>query len=188
MSTATITKFKNSTPVIQNFEGFMDADDELLEIAKYIKTTTQHNEYIEPEKVKFLYSSKPKKEGGRYVISDLIKRSEMEKMIDDTYDFILTVFYDVWKDLDGEQKVVLLDKALCGIDMGSMEKQKLGKKTPDSREYINNLMYFGPEKVLKISEIVDLACNRVLEEKKEKAKNKQTDDIDETIKGEKDGQ
>ena len=96
MDIATNKKFKDLTPKIQDFTGFIDADEELREIANYVKKTTTHNEYVEPAKVKFLYSSKPKKEGGRYVVSDLIKRSDMEKMIDDTYDFILTVFYDVW--------------------------------------------------------------------------------------------
>ena len=181
MDIATKQKFKSLTPKIQDFTGFVDADDELQEIASYVKKTTTHNEYVEPSKIKFLYSSKPKKEGGRYVISDLIKRSDMEKMIDDTYDFILTVFYDVWKDLDGEQKVILLDKAMCGIEMGISEEQKIGKKSPDSREYISNMMFYGPDTVLKISEIVDLTCHRVIEEKKERAKNKKNEDIDEVI-------
>lgn len=179
MDTLTAAKFKNLTPKIQDFTGFVDADDELREIAKYVKTTTQHNEYVEPNKVKFLYTAKPKKEGGRYVVSDLIKRSDMEKMIDDTYDFILTVFYDVWKDLGGEQKVILLDKALCGIDMAS---EKIAKKSPDSREYVSNMMHYGANKVMEISEQVDLTCQRVLEEKKEKAKNKTPDTVDDVIK------
>lgn len=185
MDTLTEKKFKNLTPKIQDFNGFEDADDELREIASYVKKTTTHNEYVEPNKVKFLYSSKPKKEGGRYVVSDLIKRSDMEKMIDNTYDFILTVFYDAWKDLSGEQKVILLDKALCGIDMGDMEKQKIGKKSPDSREYISNLMFYGADKVMRISEQVDLTCQRIIEEKKEKAKNtpkNQIEHIDDVVK------
>ena len=182
MDIATSKKFKDLTPKIQDFTGFVDADDELREIANYVKKTTTHNEYVEPAKVKFLYSSKPKKEGGRYVVSDLIKRSDMEKMIDDTFDFILTVFYDVWKDLDGEHKVILLDKALCGIEMGMDEEQKVGKKSPDSREFLSNMRFYGPDKVLKVSETVDLACQRVIEDKKERAKSKKTEDIDEVFK------
>jgi len=183
MDTLTTKKFKELTPKIQDFNsGFIDADDELREIASYVKKTTTHNEFVEPDKVKFLYSSKPKKEGGRYVVSDLIKRSDMEKMIDDSFDFILTVFYDVWKDLGGEEKVILLDKALCGIDMAS---EKIGKKSPDSREYISNMMFYGADKVMRVSEVVDLTCQRVLEEKKEKAKNtskKQVEHIDDVVK------
>jgi hypothetical protein len=94
----------------------------------------------------------------------------MDKMINDTYDFILTVFYDVWKDLTPEQKLMMLDKALCGIDMGSMENQKVGKNPPDSKEYKSNMRFYGADKVMNTSEIVDLACRRNLEERKEEKK------------------
>lgn len=163
-------KLKNSTPVYQSIEAFEDADDEMLFIANHIKKTTQHNEYIEPDRIKYLYSNKPKKDGSRYALFDLFKRSDMDKMINDTYDFILTVFYDVWKSLEPEQKIMLLDKALCGIDMGSMESQKIGKTPPDSKEYTANMRFYGAEKVMNASEMIDLACIRIIEEKKEQAK------------------
>ncbi len=163
-------KLKNATPVFQSIEKFEDADDEMLFIANHIKKTTQHNEYIEPNRIKFLYSDKPKKDGSSYSLFDLFKRNDMDKMINDTYDFILTVFYDVWKDITPEQKIIMLDKALCGIDMGDMEKQKVGKNPPDSKEYKSNMRFFGADKVMSTSEIVDLACRRNLEERKEEKK------------------
>ena len=163
-------KLKNSTPVYQSIEKFEDADDEMLFIANYIKRTTQHNEYIEPSRIKFLYSNKPKKDGSSYTLFDLFKRNDMDKMINDTYDFILTIFYDVWKNLEPEQKLIMLDKALCGIDMGSMENQKIGKTPPDSKEYKANMRFFGADKVMNTSEMVDSACRSVLEEKKEQQK------------------
>ena len=167
-----LNELKNSNPVFQQIVGFEDADEEMKKIASYIKVHTQHNEYIEPERVKFLYSDKPKKDGGRYAIFDLFKRSDIEKMINNDYDFVLTAFYDVWKDLEPEQKVISLDKALCGIDMGDMEKQKVGKKAPDSKEFIANMLHYGADKVMKISEMVDLACERIIEERKEQERNK----------------
>src|ERR1035437_4246960 len=127
MDKAMLDKLKHSTPTFGEMKEFEDADDEMKEIASYIKKSTQHNEYIEPAKIKFLYTNKPKKDGGRYTLFDLIKRSAMEKMINEGYDFIMTVFYDVWKDITPEQKVIALDKALCGINMGDMENQKIGK-------------------------------------------------------------
>jgi len=163
-------KLKNSTPVYQSIENFEDADDEMLFIANHIKKTTQHNEYIEPTRIKFLYSNKPKKDGSSYTLFDLFKRSDMDKMINDTYDFILTIYYDVWKDLESEQKLMLLDKALCGVDMGDMESQKIGKKAPDSKEFKANLRYYGADKVMNTSEIVDLACRRIIQDKKEQQK------------------
>lgn len=163
---------KNPTPVYQDFSGYQDADEELKPIAEYIKKHTQHNEYVEPDRIKFLYSDKPKKDGGRYALFNLIYRSDIEKMINDEFDFVITVFYSVWKDLLPEHKVIALDKALCGIDMGSMESPKIGKKAPDSKEYVDNMNYFGPDKVMKLSEMVDLACERIVEEKKEQEKNK----------------
>jgi hypothetical protein len=167
-----LNSLKNSTPVIQDLQTYMDADDEILTIAQYVVKHNQHNEYVVPERIKFLYSPKPKKDGGRYSLFDLIKRSEIEKMVNDEYDFILTIFYDVWSKLDPEQKIIQLDKALCGIDMGDGEEiDKLKKKAPDSKEYVSNMYFYGAEKVMKISEIVDLSCASAMEERKEKEKN-----------------
>ena len=104
------------------------------------------------------------------MLASLVKRSEIEKMVNDEYDYIVTVFYDVWKDLDEKNKTIQLDKALCGIDMGTLEKPSLSKKTPDTREFNDNLRFYGAEKVLDSSEMVDLACQRVLEERKERKK------------------
>lgn len=162
---------KSSTPVILDLQTYMDADDEMLMIARQIVKENQHNEYVLPERIKFLYSPKPKKDGGRYSLFDLIKRSEIEKMVNDDYDFILTIFYDVWSKLEPEQKVIQLDKALCGIDMGDGEAEKLKKKSPDSKEYVSNMLFYGAEKVMQISEIVDLSCASAMEERKEKEKN-----------------
>lgn len=157
------------TPVLpQNFEGYMDADDELLSIARHIKNTTVHNADIETSRIKFLYSTlNPKKEGGRYVLTSLTKRSDIDKMVNDDYDYIVTVYYEVWKDLDDSNKIIQLDKALCGIDMGTADKPVLKKKPSDTREYNDNLRYYGAELVLNSSEMVDLACQRIFEEKKE---------------------
>jgi hypothetical protein len=150
----------------------MDADDEMLSIASYIVKHNQHNEYVLPERIKFLYSPKPKKDGGRYSLFDLIKRSEIEKMVNDNFDFILTIFYDVWAKLEPEQKIIQLDKALCGIDMGDGEEiEKLKKKSPDSKEYVSNMYFYGAEKVMRISEVIDLSCASAMEERKEKEKN-----------------
>lgn len=161
---------KNSTPVIQDLQTYMDADDEMLMIARQIVKENQHNEYVLPERIKYLYSPKPKKDGGRYSLFDLIKRSEIEKMVNDDFDFILTIFYDVWAKLDPEQKVIQLDKALCGIDMGEGETEKVKKKAPDSKEYVSNMLFYGAEKVMQISEIVDLSCATAMDERKEKEK------------------
>jgi len=172
MDTLFLEKIKNSTPIYQQIDEFEDADDEMREIAEYIKKTTQHNEYVEPKRVKYLYTSKPKKDGSRYGLFDLVKRNGMEKMIDDKYDFILTVFYDVWKDLTPEQRIISLDKALCAIDMGTMETPKIGKQGPDSKEYTANMRYYGADKVMGISETIDLACQRILDERKDALKEK----------------
>jgi hypothetical protein len=164
-------KFQQTPVLPLDFEGFMDADDELLEIANYVKRTTSHNSDIETDRIKFVYdTTSPKKEGGRFVLATLTKRTKLDKVVNDDYDYIVSVFYDVWKDLDNENKVLQLDKALCGIDMGTIEKPILGKKSTDTREFNNNLRHYGADKVLNSSEMVDLACQRILEERKEKKK------------------
>lgn len=162
-------RFENTPVLPEGYEGYMDADEELSPIARHIKNNTVHNADIETNRIKFLYSTmNPKKEGGRYVLSSLTKRSDIDKMVNDDYDYIITVYYDVWKDLDEANKIIQLDKALCGIDMGTLDKPALKKTTPDTREYNDNLRYYGAETVLDSSEMVDLACQRIFEEKKEK--------------------
>ena len=165
-----LDKLKNETPVIAgDLETFLDADDEMQLIANYIKKHNQHNEYIEPSRIKFLYSPKPKKDGGRFVLTEVFKRSEMEKMVNDEYDFIITAFYDVWKKLEPEQKIITLDKALCGIEVTDESKSK--KKAPDSKEYLANMHFYGAEKVMGISEIIDMDCVNAMDQRKENAKN-----------------
>lgn len=173
MDTVFLDKLKNSTPVIKELEAYMDADDEMIEIAEYIKKHNQHNEYVEPSRIKFLYAPKPKKDGSRYVLFDLHKRSDMDKMINNQFDFILTIFYDVWAVLSGEQKIIQLDKALCGIEVDiSQADAKSKKKSPDSKEYVANMLMYGPKNVMDISELVDLKCVNAIEKRKEDAKNK----------------
>lgn len=172
MDAALEQQIRNNTPIFQSIEEFEDADDEMLFLANHIKRTTMHNEYVEPEKIKFLYTNKPKKEGSRYTLFDLLKVPSIYQMLnpDKKYDFCLSIYYDVWKDLTSEQKVIMLDKALCGVDMGSMEKQKISKKSYDSKEYINNMNFYGRDKVMNTSEMVHHACERIMEEKKEQAR------------------
>lgn len=178
-----LNKLKNSTPIIKDLEKLYDADDEMLEIAQYIKRHNEHNSSVEVEKIKFLYSPKPKKDGSRYGIFELTKRSELEKMINDEFDFILSVFYDVWSALTPEQKLIQLDRALCGIEIVDEDKSK--KKAPDSKEYVDNMHLYGPEKVMEISNNVDLLCISAIETRKEKKKNgspSEDNDIDTIIK------
>ena len=170
MDNALEQQIKNNTPIFQSIEEYEDADDEMLFLANHIKKTTQHNEYIEPNRIKYLYSGKPKKDGSRYTLFELFKRNPMDKMINDSFDFILTVFYDVWKSLESEQKIMTLDKALCGIDMGDMENQKISKTPPDSKEYTANMRFYGADKVMNTSEMIDRACQQIIDDKKDQAR------------------
>ncbi len=158
------------TPVYAEMASYEDADEDIRPIAKYIKEKTIHNEYIEPDRIKFLYTTKIKKDGGRYVVGSLIQRSDIEKYVDDRYDFILLLFYPIWKDLDAKNKIIQLDKTLSGIDMGSFENTSLKKKQADSKEYVSNMKFFGPDNVLDSSETVHLACEAFVEQEKEKKK------------------
>lgn len=179
-----LNKLKDATPIIKDLESYYDADEEMLQIAKYIKKYNEHNSYVEPEKIKFLYSAKPKKDGARYVLFELTKRSDMEKMIDINYDFILTVFYDVWKEITPEEKIIQLDKALCGIEIVDETKSK--KKAPDSKEYVANMHMYGPDKVMELSEKIDISCISAIEIRKEKKKNgsaSEDNDLDAIISG-----
>ncbi len=93
----------------------------------------------------------------------------MEKVVDNTYDYILLVYYRTWKELDVKNKVIQLDKLLCGINVD--EDGKTTKKPPDSREYIKNMNKFGSDDVLKSSELVNMTTERILEEDREAKKN-----------------
>ena len=148
---------------------YSDADDELLKIAEYIKMNNQHNENIIPERIKFLYTTVARKSGGRYKIGDLGLRSELEKMINDEFDYTITIYYKAWKELDIEHKVLQLDKTLCGIKIGDENKTKI--ESVDSKEYRSNMKCYGSDKVLESSEIVDMTIERIVEEEKEQKKN-----------------
>lgn len=151
-------------------EAYIDADDELKPIAEFVKNTTQHNSSVKPERIKYLYTTKPKKEAGKYSIGDLLLRSKMEKMVDDTFDYIITVYYPVWKGLDAESKVIQMDKLLCGVDLGNLEEEKLKKRQKNTREFSDNLFFFGPEIVLANSDMVNLATCSAIEKQKEEIK------------------
>lgn len=167
---------------IENFGNweFQDADDELRAIAEFIKAKTPHNSEIEPERIKFLYTTKAKKDAGRYIAGYLIARSNMDKMVNDDYDYFLVVFHPAWKSLDSKQKAIQLDKILCGIEIapGKDPSEVLfKKKQTDSREYTENMRHFGAEEVLKSSEIVDMACVQAIEKAKEKAKRAKNGEV-----------
>lgn len=161
------------TPDLDASIEYMDADDEIRPMARLIQDSTPHNMEIEVDRVKFLYTTKAKKEGGKYSIGELIVRSPKERAVYDAYDYVCIVYHPVWKDLDPSNKFIQLDKLLCGI---SIEVKKSGesvkKKAPfDSREYTNNMSFWGSDPVLRSSETVHLAALRYIEEQKEQKKN-----------------
>ena len=146
----------------------MDADDELVEIAKHIRDHSGHNDNVDPERIKYLYSVKPIKDGGRYVAGKLKLRDEDEKMVDDNFDYILKVHYKIWTSLDMENKVIQLDKIVCGVS-GTEEAAK--KNNVDSKEYLDNMRHFGAEKVLNSSEAIDLGVCSIIDKEKDEKKN-----------------
>lgn len=159
------------TPQLDSSFTMMDADEELLPIAKFILRKSSHHEDVDIEKIKFLYTSKAKKDGGRYILGDLVKRPDYEILINPDYDFCMMIYYPVWKELSMEHKVIQLDKLLCGIEVKTdTEELKIGKKPKDCREYMDNMHQFGLTKVVESSDIVHLTCERLAEEAKEAKK------------------
>ncbi len=155
--------------------SYQDADDELRSIAKFISQKTSHNSEVDSDRIKFFYTSKVKKDGGRFVLGNLAMRSDIERMVHNDYDYILCIYYPVWKDLDIKNKVIQLDKILCGVDLAPGKDPAeivVKKRATDSREYIDNMKHFGSEEVLRSSEIVDLATQRIMEEAAEQKKMK----------------
>ena len=84
-----LDSLKNSTPIMQDFKGYVDADDEMQPIASEIRKTSPYLIDLDVRRIKFFYSSKPKKNGDNYDIFNLFLRNEIEKSIDDSYDYIL---------------------------------------------------------------------------------------------------
>lgn len=170
-----LDKFKTPDFPKENFGDweFQDADDELMNIAKFIKEKTPHNSEIEPDRIKYLYTKKAKKDSGRYTAGYLIARPNMEKTVNDKYDYFLVVYHPVWKNIDSKQKTIQLDKILCGIEIApgkDLAEVVCKKKSADSKEYTENMRHFGADEVLKSSEMFDLACVQAIEKEKEEAK------------------
>ena len=167
---------KLTTPNLDGLEPdweFHAADDELQEIAKYISKQTGHHDNLEPNRIKFYYTTKIQKDGGRFVLGSLAARPAYERMLFDKYDYMLFIYYPVWRNLDTKNKVIQLDKILCGIQLmpgKDMAELVVKKKATDSREYLDNLHHFGNEDVLKSSEIVDMAVKQLIMEAAEKKK------------------
>ncbi len=160
------------TPTMLESIDYMDADDELAPMARRIRDNTPHNIDLNVERIKFLYSNKPKKEGGKYNIGELLVRGAKEKAVYDAFDYVLIVYYPTWKELDKPTKFIQLDKLLCGVEIETKKSgEEVMKKSPfDCREYSNNMHYWGADEVLRSSESVHLAIQRHLEESKEKNK------------------
>jgi hypothetical protein len=167
--------------------NLQDADDELRPIAEFIAKKTSHNSDIDPSRIKYFYTSKVKKDGGRFILGSLTVRDEAERIIKNDFDYILFIYYPVWKDLDSKNKAIQLDKILCGVDLAPGKDPAeivVKKRATDSREYLENMQHFGAEEVLKSSEIVDLSVQRILEEaaeakklaKEQNKKNKKKND------------
>lgn len=161
------------TPNMPENVSYMDADDEILPMAKRISSQTPHNMSIEPDRIKYLFSSKPKKEGSVYVLGQLLVRNEVERAIAEDYDYVLIIFQPVWKNLRAEEKFIQLDKLLCGvnIDVNKKGEKQIKKNQFDCREYIDNMSFWGADKVMKTTEIVQLAIEQHVESKKEEKKN-----------------
>lgn len=148
---------------------YMDADDELILIANWIKANTLHNANIKPERIKYLYTTTARKDGGRYVLGNIELRNEVEKMVNDDFDYILFIHYKSWKALDIENKVIQLDKILCTISIDDENKTK--KQSANVKEHSCNLRHYGAEKVLNSSETIALAVESIVEKEKEERKN-----------------
>ena len=148
---------------------YMDADDELREIAAFIKENTTHNALVDESRIKFLYTTKTKKVGGKYVLGDVVLRSELDKQVDNEiiYDYIIYVYYQIWKELEIADKVIQLDKLLCGTNPSGDKKEQV-----DSREYSDNLWHYTPDNVLKSTQKVNMSISNILETEKEARKNK----------------
>ena len=166
------------TPDMASDIEFMDADEELREIAKFISEHSPYNEEVEVNKIKFLYTTNFKKEGGRHSVGSLIVRSAMEKAIDDRYDYIICLIHPIWKNLDTVTKTIQLDKLMCGINVSYKNDgtKKFSKATQNSREYLDNLRFFGADKVIDSSDLVHQTGTQIEDQMKdEKKKAKETD-------------
>lgn len=167
---------KLQTPNLDNLQPdweYFDADDELEEFTTYLAKHTGHHDDVEPKRIKYFYTTKIQKDGGRFVIGSLAARSTVERMLNDKYDYMLFIYYPVWKNLDTKNKAIQLDKLLCGVDIkpGKDMAEIIAKKKPtDSREYLDNMAYFGSEDVIKSSEIVSMGVEQILSDIAEQKK------------------
>lgn len=180
---------KLNTPNLDSLQPdweYFEADDEIGEFTEYLAKHTGHHDDLEPKRIKYYYTTKIQKDGGRFVIGSLVARPTFERMLFDKYDYMLFIYYPVWKNLDAKNKAIQLDKLLCGIDIQpgkDMAEVNIKKKPTDSREYLNNMAHFGSDDVIKSSEIVSMGVEQILkdiadkkkQEREQKKQNRKTD-------------
>jgi hypothetical protein len=160
------------TPTLDESISFADADDEMKDIAGRVIADENHHQHIFLDKIKFLYTTKPKKEGGKFVIGSVIARSEMEMAVDNKYEHIICIYQPCWKDLDGKNKCIQMDKLLCAIAPLEDTNSNPKKQPIDVREYSQTLTYWGVDPVLNSSEVVHLAIQSEQERKKQEKRDK----------------
>lgn len=149
---------------------YIDADDELFSISEYLVDNYSHNDEVDVRRIKFFYSDKPFKDGDRFEIGKVVKRSDIEKMVNENFDFIVLVYYKAWKELDEKNKLIQMDRILSSIEPETVENTKPSIKKEDVKEHKKTLNAFGAKEVIESSEMVDLAIYRIKQEEKEKKK------------------
>ena len=153
---------------------FQEADEELMAIADFIASKASNGHDIQPDRISYWYTNKVKKDGGKFILGSLTARDELERRKNNDFDYFLSVYYPVWKDLDSKNKAIQLHKILCGFNLtpGKDPAEVLVKKNPtDTREYKENIDFFGAEDVLNSSNIINMAVTTILEKAAEDKKN-----------------
>jgi hypothetical protein len=164
------------TPNLDGLEPgweYFDADEELSPFTEIVVKSTGHHTDIEPSRIKFFYTNKPKKDGGRYITGSIVVRDPVERKLNNTLDYFVFIYFPLWAKLDVKNKAIQLDKILCGAEIvpgKDMAEVVLKKKPADSKEYLNNLHYFGADDVLRSSEIVDMAVSQMISEEADRKK------------------
>lgn len=94
---------------------FKEVDSEVIEIAKLLHNKPFYKKRINAGRIKLLYSTKNKGISRCLTVGSVSKCSELEKNINNSFDYIISINYQVWKLLTREDKTTQFDKLLFGI-------------------------------------------------------------------------
>lgn len=94
---------------------YFKADDEMVDLCR--EMVEKYHGRLGGATIAIICKDKASKSAGRTVLASAsLVSKKMKPLLDDNYDFIITIAYSAWNKLTDKQKAALIDHELCHCD------------------------------------------------------------------------